>query len=248
MMRLALVALLLIPFPAWAVPVWPVPGLYEARAIVTGTRPETRAEGIITCFRRVLVKVSGDPSLLDSPLAAPFDALAATMVEDLAYQDRMGDEPHHDEQGTRDRPFDLTVHFDPQRIDATLTLMGEAPYRGPRPPVVIRVTVDDHGNRFPMTADGEADEQQREALLAASDRFGLRVVLPEAGRPTPPNTASLSGTLVWSDAAFGWVGSWQFDWPGGSRAWTVSGVSFDEAFRNALGGGLAALSGHAPPR
>ncbi len=235
--------LLLLAFPARAAPLWPQADLYQARTIVTGTRAETRADGIVTCFRRVLVKVSGDPTLLDDPRAAPLDALAAGMVEDIAYQDRMSDTPHHDEQGTRDRPFDLAVHFAPARIDAALTLLGTAPFRGRRPPILVRITVDSHGDQFPLTADAEPDEQQREALIAASDRLGLRVILPPAG-PALPNAATLTGRLAWSDQDFGWVGTWHLDWNGTAHDWHIAGVSFDEAFRSAMAGSLAAFAGH----
>jgi hypothetical protein len=240
-----LVAMLLLTPCAWAGNVWPAAELYEARAIVSGSGAATRGDAIVTSFRRVLVKVSGNPALLEDPRVDPLDALAAGMVEDFAYQDRMSDIPHHDEQGTRDRPFDVAVHFDAAKIDAALVFVDERPYRGPRPKLFIRIAVDDHGATFPLTADAEADERQREALLAAAERFGLRVVLPDSTAITPPpnGEAVLSGRLFWSEGAAGWVGVWRLDWPGGARDWSISGVSFDDAFRDAVGGSLRAFAG-----
>jgi hypothetical protein len=247
--RILLACLLLFALPARAESVWPGTDLYEGHTIVSGTTPATRGGAIVQAFRRVLVKVSGDPSLGDDPQADPFDAMAATMVEDFAYQDRLSDVPRHDEQGTRDRPFDFAAHFDRARVNAVLVLLGRRPYLAPRPPLVIRVTVEKDGHRFPMTADAADDEQQREALLAAAERFGMRVVLPDSTRITRPSADAvvLSGTLVWQAATFGWSGAWHLDAPGRSlpRDWTITGVSFDEAFRSAVGGSLAVLAGHA---
>ena len=265
-MRWIVAMLLLLAGPARAQPVdvwWP---LYEGRAIISGTTSETRGDAVVQAFRRVLVKMSGDPSLLEDARVGPFDAMAAGMVEDFFYRDRMGDEPHHDEQGTRDRPFDFTAHFDQEKINATLTLLGRKPFLLPRPKLVIRITVEKDGHRFPMTADAEDDEQQREALLAAAERFGMRVVLPDSTNIAPPSAGAfvLSGTLVWRPAEGGWAGRWHFQ-PGQPRAgtttfellnsfpglpagarprdWTITGVSFDDAFRDAVGGSLATLAG-----
>jgi hypothetical protein len=41
------------------------------------------------------------------------------------------------------------------------------------------------------------------------------------------------------------VGAWHLTWRGRDHAWGISGVSFDAAFRDAMQGALAVLSGHA---
>lgn len=228
-----------------APPIWPDSNLYAARAYVTGTRAETRQDGIVTCFHHVLIKLSGNPALADDPRVALLDPLVASMVEDIAYQDRMSDQPHHDEQGTRDRPFDLTVHFDPVRIDGALALLGERPWIGPRPRVIVRAEIRDHDVLFSLSADGESDERHREALLAASDRFGLRVVLaPLEGSAPTVSPVTLSGQLVWDESQFGWVAEWRLDGLGATRQWKIAGVSFDDAYRVGVSGALAVLSGH----
>jgi uncharacterized protein len=219
---------------------------YGTETIVSGTVTETRADGLARCLRDVLVKVSGDPRLLDDPRIDALEGKPADLVEDFAYIDRMSDLPHHDEQGSRDRPFTLIVHFSPPKIDAVLARLGEGPWRGERPPLLIRVTVRDRtGASFAMTADADADERLREALLAAADRYGMRVVLPPAGQPASlPAGVPLTGTLVWSDADFGWNGDWHISWDGNDYRWANRGVSFDGAFRNAVLGAMAVLAGH----
>jgi hypothetical protein len=241
------VAAMLCALPAGAAPVWPESSLYAARAYVTGTRAETRQDGILTAFRRVLIKVSGNPSLADDDRVTSLEPLAAAMVEDLAYQDRMSDEPHHDEQGTRDRPFDLSVSFDPTRIDAALALLGEKPWTGPRPRLLVHADIDDRGAKFPLSADGETDERHREALIAAADRFGMRVALTPlegAGPMQGTNTVALRGSLTWDDSQFGWVAEWRLEASGATRRWKITGVSFDDAYRAGVAGALAVLSGH----
>ena len=48
--------------------------LYQARAVVTGTREETRAVGFAVAFEEVLAKVSGDARLIgDGRVAALAD-------------------------------------------------------------------------------------------------------------------------------------------------------------------------------
>jgi hypothetical protein len=73
----------------------------------------------------------------------------------------------------------------------------------------------------------------------------MRVVLPPRARPDVdiPGTLPLNGTLRWSEPDFGWVGEWRLSWQGRDRAWRIAGVSFDEAFRDAMGGAMAVLAG-----
>lgn len=220
---------------------------YAAETIVSGTVAETRADGLTRCFRDVLVKVSGNPRLLDDPRTGALESKIAELVEDFAYIDRMSDVPHHDEQGSRDRPYTLIVHFSPPKIDAVLARLGERPWRGSRPHLLVRINVRDKtGNGFPMTADADADERMREALLAAAARYGMRVVLPPAGQSAPiaPGGVALTGRLAWDDADFGWDGDWHLVWRGRDYLWSIRGVSFDGAFRDAVRGAMAVLSGH----
>ncbi len=218
--------------------------LFEGRAIVTGTGPTCRTEALPKALSDVLVKVSGDPTLADNPRLARLNA--AAMVEDDVFLDRLSDIPHHDEQGTRDRPWDYIAHFDPDRIRATLATLGSSEWRGPRPRLVARIVVHDQQNGvWPMNNDSDDGERQRQALLAAADRYGMRIALPPRERPGAdmPRTVPLTGTLRWSPPDFGWVGEWRLAWHGHDHAWRIAGVSFDEAFRDAIRGAMAILAG-----
>ena len=236
---------------AVAKPTPPPLGLYGGRAIVTGTDSRQRHEGFARCLRDVLVKVSGDPALQDDPRVGTLAPQPERVAEDFDYQDRMSDIPVHDEQGTRDRPYDLAVRFAPAKIDALLAQLGERPWLAARPPLLLRITVVQNGPRLPLTADDVGDERIREAAIAAGDKYGMRVMLPAkngASGAAVAGAVALRGTLAWSEQALGWVGDWHLIQAGREHAWGIRGVSFDEAFRDAVRGAMQLLAGKGEPR
>ena len=244
-----------------------VPGLHEGRTIVTGQGEDNRAIGVIACFRDVLVKVSGDAGLLGR--AVP-DGEAAAAVTRYDYHDRMAGLPLHDEEGTRRRPYDLTVDFDPAKVSQSLHAMGSVAWLGPRPRVVPFVAVTRDDRSFLLASDGEASYGQRDALRDAAWQAGLPVVLPdtatlardglsaERGALDGPSRAvdlakadggdvALVGTLSWSDEAIRWTGRWHMSFEGRQYDWDNSAESFDASYRGAMRGAALVLSGHAPP-
>lgn len=243
-MTRALILMLLLATPAQA------SGLYEASTITTGMDGRSRPTSLADCLAQVLAKVSGNPALLDDARVAALGPAADGMLAGLAYLDRMSDEPKHDEQGTRDRPYDLLARFEPAGIDAALLGLGEAPWLTSRnrPSVSADVAITPRdGPAMPLRADTDPDERHRAALLAAADRFGIPVLLRPMLGPAPVADATLHGSLIWQEAAAGWVGAWSLTWQGREHAWRVAGVSFDEAYRNAMAGVAAILSGHSLP-
>src|SRR5262249_44416476 len=220
-------------------------------------------------FEEVLVKVSGDPRLARDPHVAAMAKEAGALVASYDYRDRKQGLPLIDEQGTRDRPFDLTVHFDPAKVDAALRALDHAPWTGPRPRIAVFLAIQDQQTRYVLAQDSARGLGQREALAAAARMRALPVMLPsaamldtdhityetlagtalgiaEAAKRTGGD-AALLGTLVWSDAALGWTAAWRMAAQANDYRWGVSGVSFDDAFRNAVDGALGILSGHGNP-
>jgi hypothetical protein len=245
--------------------------LYRATAIVTGRRAETRDPAVVQGFQEVLAKVSGDARLLDDPVAAA-QALrrAGSAVRSVSYRDRMAHLPVHDEQGTSDRPYDVTIDFDPDAVDAVLAALGRRPWGPDRPRVAVLVTWRFGTDAGVLTAEGERGRTRREALAAASERVALPVAVPapgaweaaglgleqlaDAGAAGLVSLAhavggdvALAGTMVFSDAELGWTTVWRLVRPEGEARWRVAGVSFDEAFRNGLRGAARILSGHGAP-
>jgi hypothetical protein len=244
--------------------------LYQARTIVTGQGEESRGIGFADCLQQVLVKVSGDPRLSGDPRVVALAAQAGTFVAAFDYRDRMAGIPVHDEQGTRDRPYDLTVSFDPAKVDAALRSLGREPWRGPRPRVAVLLGVRLAGATYVLAGDGARGRDQREALMAAAARFGIPMALPDEAAveesdlsfqslsaDSPPSLdatvralggdLALVGTLAWSEQALGWIANWRLDAEGERYRWQIIGVGFDDAFRNAMAGTAQILSGHGQP-
>jgi uncharacterized protein len=247
-----------------------VDDLYQARTIVTGQGKASRRGGFADCLAQVLVKVSGDPRLLDDPRVTGLADKADTLVADFHYRDRMAGIPVHDEQGTRDRPYDLTVSFDPGKIDAALRSLGLEPWGASRPRVVMLVAVRLGTSTYLLASDGERGRDQREALADAAERFGVPIAVPDqaelakaglsyeslpaidlrrldAAARTMGGDLALGGSMLWSEAALGWITDWRLGAQGKRYRWQIRGVSFDDAFRNAMAGAAQILSGHGPP-
>ena len=245
--------------------------LYRTQTIVTGQGEENRTAGFATALETVLVKVSGDPRLIGDPRVEALAREAGSSVEAFRYSDRMEGIPVHDEQGTRDRPYDLFVSFDPGRIDAMLRSLGRERWPLPRPRVAVFLGVENGPTRYMLASDGKRGRDQREALAAAAEGLGMPLVVPseaalakaglgledaaaadaaglEAAAGEVGGDVALAGRLVWSDRALGWVADWRLASGGKTFGWRIGGVSFDDAFRNGMRGAAQILSGHGEPR
>ena len=230
--------------------------LYEAQAIVTGQREPERLRALPDCLEGVLVKVSGDPRLIGDRRLLPLKASAVDFVASFRYHDRMAGMPVHDEQGTRDRPYDLIVSFDEAKTDAALRSLGLESWKEPRPRLALFIGVQNGPVPYILTSDGERGLEQKLSLQAAAYKRGMSIVLPTSSvlaaasvrfdglsaieierwralaKDAGGDTA-LVGTLFWIEQEFGWRADWRLVWQGDHR-WQIRGVSFDAAFRNAM--------------
>ena len=244
--------------------------LYRARVRVTGQRVETRVPALEHGLRDVLVKVSGDLEIAGDPAVAQRASQAEGYVGSFRYRDLLEGIPVHDEQGTRDRPHELTIDFDPAKIDGLVRSLGREPWTGPRPRVVVFLAVDFDEVDYLLAADGRLGRTQRESLLAAAWQYGMPMALPaerslaasgvtlenlpstdpdglETAAKSAGGDIGLIGNLTWSPEALGWTADWRLAWKGELNRWQSRGVNFDEAFRNAMSGALQVLSGHGAP-
>jgi hypothetical protein len=244
--------------------------LYRAQTTVTGQGEANRIIGFAACLEDVLIKVSGALKLAGDPRPAEYKSRAGDFVHAHRYHDQMSGTPTRDEQGTRDRPYDLIVDFDDKKIDDLLKALGITPWLSHRPVLAVFVAMEQGATKYIVTADAERSLAPREALLAAAAKRGMSIVLPgvaalaksgidAAGLTAlPPATlaaraaeqggeVALVGRLVWDDQALGWATIWQMAWQGRPHRWQFRGVTFDEAFRRAIGGAAQILSGNGDP-
>lgn len=244
--------------------------LYQAKPIVTGRGEKSRQLGFALALEDVLVKVSGDPRLIGDPRVAEMANNAGTLVTEFSYRDRMEGIPIHDEQGSYDRPHDLTTIFDPEKIDAALASLGSEPWTEPRPTIAFFLGVRNGDRAFMLSSDGERGVDMRDSLKSASVKVAIPTVLADSGQlesagiteeslaDTDPAILdglatmfgaehALLGTLVWSDEELGWIADWRIDVNGETYRWQIRGVSFDDAFRNAIRGTAQVLSGNGNP-
>ena len=238
--------------------------LYTGRAFVTGQDERFRAIGFAQSLPDALAKVSGDPALLSDPRVATLTVKAASFVESYSYRDYMEDLPIGDEQGTRDRPYFLTVTFKQQAIDEILRTLGRSPWTANRRPVAVFVGVDKFGRDFVLDSDGASDMDERNSLTDAAWIAGLPIHLPlvaDAERLhlnvaglKAGGTAGLAagdevlvGLLNWDKGSISWHADWRLNWRGATHHWTIRAATYDEAFRNAMGGAAQIMSGHGEP-
>jgi hypothetical protein len=239
--------------------------IYQSKTIVTGQEMPSRLTGFATCLADVLVKVSGDPRLLGDPRVAELATHAADYVAAYRYHDRLEGIPIHDEQGSRDRPYDLTATFDQAKIDRALSELGSKPWAGKRPVLAMFIAVRLGSVTYLLAQDGAHGVDQRDSLAAVSWQMGVPVVLPsgallaEAGLnfETLPKAdeskltalagklggdLALAGTLVWDRGSLGWAADWRLMTPAEDRRWQIRDVNFDDAFRSAVRGAALVLS------
>jgi hypothetical protein len=245
--------------------------LYRAQTIVTGTGEPNRIEALGPCLEDVLIKVSGMQKLAGDARLAPYKAKAKDDVRGYSYHDQMSGIPIHDEQGTRDRPYDLTVDFDPAKISDVLKQLGVKPWTAHRPVIAVFAGLQQGANNYLIAADGDRGSDQRDSLLGTAAKRGVPIVLPAANDVTksgidavklakvdPSSLASLVagrgseatlvGQLAWNDRKLDWSAQWRLDFEGKTHRWQVRAPTYDEAFRRGIGGVAQLLSGNGEPR
>jgi uncharacterized protein len=245
----------------------PAGGIYQATVITTGSDSRFRDAGFAQALREVLVKASGEPRLAKDPRVDGMVLQAEKLVAFFSYRDQMEGTHHHDDQGTYDRPFELTVQFDWSSINAALARLGEKPWLGERPTLVPVILVRGHERPFDRTyliSDEEsAAAAQRDSLSYCAQKYGLGLRVPSPADlkiwnvrpsqfPRPSASAATNkllvvGTLDFGQRTFGWAGMWKANWRGIDYDWGISGVSFDKALDNLVAGVARIASGHGRP-
>ena len=243
--------------------------LYTSTFVVTGTGERNRAVGIARCFGDVLIKLTGDQTVVKGRRSNAAVKRAASYVQSFGYRDLFAGRPIHDEQGSYDRPHALTVVFNREKMDRVARSLGREPWLAPRPRIVVLLGVDNGKTGFMLSADGAGDHSadMREAFAAAAQHVAMQIAFPAQAElsahtaATLPNMSAdaaaaiahnhdgvaVTGRMVFSDKVFGWIADWRMSYGDRSYRWSVAGVNFDAAFRNAMFGAAQIASGHGAP-
>jgi uncharacterized protein len=242
--------------------------LYQGKSLVTGQRDETRIPGFERAIVDVLKKRSGDSSITGEDIAKNIEGKIRDYVKNYTERDRMEGIPIHDEQGTRDRPFELTVTFHRNKIDELLMKMGSMAWTQPRPRTLVLLTITTDAGSHILTGDDEdRGIDYRESFQAAAWQAGIPLVLPSIASLdetslTPENDeatkiqqlisandadVAMVGHIAWNNGMKGWRAEWKFEANGTVHEWRIDGVNFDAAFRNGMWGEVMILSGHGEP-
>jgi len=248
----------------------PLSDLYQAKAIVTGTGETNRELGFRKCLDDVLLRVSGDQRLLSRREMPALRDKAGSFVSEFRYRDRLEGRPVRDEQGTHDRPHDLTCLYNPETVDAVLKSLGSRPWLDKRPKLVVLLGVKNAKGSYVLASDEASGRYMQESLLAAAQLPSLSITIPPrallardkfdfnalqgAGMKdldtiaiTADGDQALAGSLIWSDKDLGWVAEWRLATKGKVWRWGARGISFDDAFRLAMRGAAQILSGNGQP-
>ena len=261
----AIAIAIMLSLPVSAAEPVPTADLYRAQTIVTGQGEVNRILGFASCLEDVLVKLSGKLRLSGDPRLKPYKADAARLVRDFSYRDEKGGKPKNDEQGTRDRSFVLTAEFDEAAVNGILAKLGVKPWLARRPVLGVFVEMQPGARRYVVAGDSKETVLQRAALLTAAAKRGMSIVLPDAAAlaGAGANERALAdiaqaklvevmakqggdvlliARLVWDDRKLRWNADWQLEGQGKSQHWQLAAVTFDEAFRQGIGGAAQILA------
>ena len=240
-------------------------GFYRATAIVTGTDMRQRPTGFADCLLQVLLKLTGKPDIRGNEAVKTLLEQADTLVDRFDYVDPRAALLHHDDQGTYDRPHELTVWFKPDAVDDAIDHLGLKLWQDKRPtlmPVVLVRTKDPEP--FLLSAEAPQGVAMRAALVRIAGSYAVGIHFPTAnelaewavdtvGSPNPvtattdPARLMVEGTLSFNVKNFGWTGSWTVGFAAIEHHWEVRGVPFDQAFEALVGGAVELSAGTGTP-
>ena len=166
MLRRCLFAALLLAFAAQAET---VNNLYEAEIPVMGQSGEARAEAIQDAFARVVVRVSGDPGLMNNPEIDQLLKRASSYVQQYRY--RMLEQEASDEA---DRL--LWVRFDERAVNRLLRQSGVPVWGVTRPSVLVWLGEERGASRSLVSLERQGG--LKSVLQNVAGDRGLPLVLP----------------------------------------------------------------------
>jgi hypothetical protein len=260
-MRHLVALLLLLPLAARAQPAPQLnANLYQATALVTGTDMRQRPLGFALTLTEVLVKITGQPGLRSDPRLPALLETADQSADSYTYLDPRAGLLHHDDQGTYDRTQEMTVRYNPAKIQALLDSLNLKAWTAPRPLITpILIVRSREPTAFLLSAENPRGAEYRIALTRLAAEHGLGIHFPSeselaawavtlTGFPAPLNTPGpdrlvIADMLNFDVHELGWVGTWR----AGEVTWRIAGVGYDQAFADLMRGAALLASGNGKP-
>ncbi|MEJ2618729.1 MAG: DUF2066 domain-containing protein [Candidatus Thiodiazotropha sp.] len=151
-----------------------VSNLYEAEVAVSGQGGEARSQGIRKAFASVLVKVSGDSSLLDNPEVGPLLSRGSRLVQQYRYKSLPTNASEGGTEGLPDRL--LWARFDARAVNRLLRESGVPVWGETRPSMLLWLGQEEGARRSLISPDRVPDLQQQ--LSQTADTRGLPLIWP----------------------------------------------------------------------
>ena len=237
--------------------------LYRAEVIVTGTEEPERTRGLRAALTDVLIKLTGDARLANSPVLAPLLERAPELVDQFEYEDRMKGIPIHDEQGTRERPHYLRAAFRPAALDAAIGDLGLKKWTADRPLTAVWLGMQTAVRSYVVPQRGDEGYGPRAVIEETARRRGLPVMIaPQADafaispsdlaafdvdkirKASLGSDALLIGMLRSTPSGY-WDAEWRLGWKERAETWSAHGVTYDTAIKQALERSALLFSGNA---
>lgn len=218
--------------------------LYSATVIVTGRdNLAERARGIRAALPLVLTRLTVDGELAQRAVDEGLTDAAEAIVAAFDYVDRKQGIQISDEQGTRERSFELTVRFDEDKVDAMVARLGSSAWKGERPQIGVALLVDDGVSAYVLTRSSQKGYGQRLALDDEARALALPVLLPDAAEGDAPEAAlaqagltapvRLEGRMTVTSAGY-WDTRWRLTGRNLDERFASTGKTFDAAIGEAL--------------
>ena len=215
-------------------------GLFEATVPVVSQEPEQRASALRTALGEVLVRLTGDQSILADPGVQSILKSPGDFVEQYRYFAAPGDEAQETLQ--------LRVGFNADALQQALRQQGVGYWGNERPVTLAWVAVDDNGERYLLSA--ESGKAVQDIMSAAAARRGLPILFPLMDLE---DQSRLQFTDVWGEflakiedassryqpqailvgrlqreRSGGWSARWTMQVAGDDRSWSDSSAVLDE--------------------
>ncbi|KJS14984.1 MAG: hypothetical protein VR78_09315 [Hoeflea sp. BRH_c9] len=217
--------------------------LYAATVIVTGRdNLSERERGIREALPKALTRLTADADVAEAARQKGLIDEPGALVTGFDYLDRKEGIQISDEQGTRERSFELAVHFNPARIDEILAKVGAAAWKGQRPLVVFNLQIDNGVNQFTLMRKAESGYGQRLAIDDAAQALALPVALPDDAAAAAAKVV-VSGEMVMTPSGH-WDTTWHVKAAGVDEQFAFGETTFDVSIGGALRRTAKTLANH----